>query len=168
LGYRVRPVPDVLLDAALFFNDYHDLISFSSVFGPANNAGRGESYGIEVAAAVVPVPAWEVQAGYAFTEAHHTGPVITYEDRNAPKHMGFVRSSAAVTDAFELNAVGYYMDEIPISAVDSYFRLDAGFTWQVRPEFELRGWGHNLLEPGIRELGADFPRGAWLEGKLRF
>ncbi|HEY6598076.1 MAG TPA: TonB-dependent receptor, partial [Pseudomonadales bacterium] len=167
-GYRIQPRSNLSLDAALYFNDYHDLISIPSVPGTFNNAGEGESYGVELAATVRPYDIWDVTAGYAFTEVEHSGPIITFEDRNAPKHIAYARSAVDLAKAWEFDTVVYYVDDIPLSQVPSYTRLDCGLNWRVRSGFEAAVWGHNLLRPGIRELGADFPRGVWAEGKLRF
>jgi iron complex outermembrane receptor protein len=167
LGYRARPWEAVTFDLALFHNDYTRLISADHVFGRFNNDGSGESRGVEVAISARPLAGWRLQAGYGFTEAHHEGPIITYEDRNAPKHIAVLRSGVDVTPRLEIDTAVYFMDELPISALSSSTRLDLGARWFATPRLEIAVWGQNLLEPGIVELSGEFPRSAFIEVVLR-
>jgi iron complex outermembrane recepter protein len=174
LGYRVRPTGDLTLDSTFFYHDYHRIIGFDpDVFAlqpaPWTNEGRGESYGIELAADWRAADNWRLGGGYAFVMSHVRG-VFDLESGDNPEHLAFLRSHFDILPALELNPVLYYVDNLTRVNVPSYFRLDVGVTWHVSPNFEIAAWGQNLLHPSHPETtrAREFPRGFYVQGTIRY
>src|SRR5690606_24069502 len=98
-----------------------------------------------------------------------SGNVEPLEEGSAPQHLAQIRSMLDVTDDVEFNTALYFVDRLRRPTVPEYFRLDVGITWRPTANFEIAVWGQNLLHPGHREAGAaEFPRGAYLQGTLRY
>jgi iron complex outermembrane receptor protein len=168
-GYRVRALDALTFDAALFYNDYENLIYVNSVIEPFNNDGFGETYGGELAVAWNASDAWTVRASYSYSEVLIHGPVIPADEGNTPLHQVKVNSNIDITKHLELNAGMYYVDDVPQQGTGSYVRLDVGVTWRPTPNVEFAVWGQNLLEPRHSEYGGnEVERGVYLMATLRF
>lgn len=169
IGARTRWQERVTLDLTVFQHDYEDLISVPTTqFGQFNNRGTGTSRGVTVAASWRASSMWSIQGGYGFLEVEHEGPVLLFEDRSYPRHVANVRVQTDLMHELELNTVGYYVDEIEIGQVPSYFQLDVGTTWTPLPGWEFAIWGQNVTRPGVRQLGAfEYPRAVYAQGTYR-
>lgn len=170
LGYRLRPRDGIVVDVALYRNEYSRLISVPpGTVGRFNDEGSGHSQGVELAAAWRPAPTWRLQGAYSYTEVQQRGPVLRLEEQYNAKHLAHLLSSLEVSDRLELNAAAYHAGRVPLLSVPSYLRLDAGATWRAGRGLYVSLWGQNLLDPGIQELSVyEFPRGMYLQGSVVF
>lgn len=168
-GYRLQVTDHLSLDAAAFYNDYDRLIYVPSVIEPWNNEGYGETYGAEIAITFRPTEQWRLRAAYSYADVQIHGSAVPADEGNTPHHQAQVQSYLDITDALELNAGAYYVDEVPQADASSYVRLDVGLTWRPSPNVELSVWGQNLLESEHREFSTnEVERGAYLMCTVRF
>lgn len=168
-GYRTRVSDKLTIDAALFYNDYNNLIYVPSVIEPFNNDGFGESYGGEIALTWQVADNWKLQGSYSYVNVQIHGPVLPTDEGNTPHNMVKLNSQLDLTDDLEFNAGLYYVDNIPSQMIDSYIRLDVGFTWRPTANFELSVWGQNLLDSQHPEFStSEVPRSFYVMGTFRF
>lgn len=80
LGHRLQATRNLYVDTSLFYNDYDNLIAFGAPVGPFIrqgiptvalpfvNLGKGQTYGVEIAANWNVAPNWRLSGGYTYTE----------------------------------------------------------------------------------------------------
>jgi iron complex outermembrane receptor protein len=165
VGYRRLFGARVSLDAALFYNDYADLVSVpTSVVGTWNQLGRAETYGVELSSSWRVADWWQLEGAYSWLRVQVHGPVFQFEEDSAPEHMAQLRSRLSLRHGVELNGAAYYVDRIRQGDFDAYVRLDVGLSWRLRPDLEISIRGQNLLEAAHTEASAvEVPRGGYLQ-----
>lgn len=167
LGYRVRPADNLSFDLALFYNDYDELRTFTPgapfvepVPGGAvlivphswNNDARGETYGVELSAEWQVLSCWRLAADYSFLQIQihekDTGGLVSAEgdEGDSPHHQFNVRSWLDLGDAWQLNTVLYYVDNLPASGIHSYLRWDAQVRYEPCENAALSVGVQNILD----------------------
>ncbi len=170
LGYRVRPIDDLSLDVAAFYNIYDGLLSaevedfdvtpglFCLVipFPPClitgtsrfDNLGSAESYGIEVAADWRPESWWRLHGAYTYLhlDIGHDGDAgfTVHSEGRDPRHQLSLRSSFDLGADWELDFWGRYVSELPERGIDEYFTFDLRLGWRPTDGVELAVVGQNL------------------------
>ena len=167
LGYRIQPTRRVSVDAAVFYNDYSDLISYSQtpqfVPGvpvgtaefPYENMLSGHSYGGELAVTVSPSVWWRLTASYSLLIADINGPAAAGPEaieRSAPRHQVVLRSSHDLTAKIGLNVQARYADTIP--GVPAYITADVRLSYRATDSLEFSLVGRNLLQDQHLEQAA--------------
>jgi iron complex outermembrane recepter protein len=155
LGYRIQPTPDLLVDAAGFYDVYDHLRSFEPVAGTSGfvfaNKLNAEAWGVELRSSWQPASWWRLHAGYAWFGKHlrltpdsgdPTGGQTIGDD---PPSRYSLRSVMDLPGGFELDGWLRYVDELPSPLVKAYTELDVhlGWRWSERLKFALVG--QNLL-----------------------
>lgn len=177
LGYRGQVSDRLSFDAALFYNKYSDLIGFlqgpfvagpvpgtSLILVPYTNAGKANTYGIELASTFSPSPRWKLYGAYTYLKsAFHAYPTLTPLVRGAfegsggqsPRNQFYVRSSHDLPHGLQFDLIGRYVSKLPSfgTAVPSYITADARLAWKARENFELALVGQNLLNAHHAEFG---------------
>ncbi|MGB0468481.1 MAG: TonB-dependent receptor plug domain-containing protein [Pontibacterium sp.] len=165
VGYRYNGNRQYSLDAALFYNDYDQYLSFEPV-SMTDIIGRnqiyGRSYGLELSAVWQAAAWWQLKAGYSYVN-------IRMENRNdsrdvksanvteasSPENTLTLHSAMELGGNWELDAWLSYVDEVPEPSlvpvidgldVDSYISANARVAWQVRPDLELSITANNLFD----------------------
>ena len=154
VGYRCRPANQVTFDVAGFYNDYDQLISIGAPAPPNvtfSNGTKGKSHGVELTTRWDAADRARIAAAYSYLEVRLDGLDESDED-TSPRHQFNVRSYLDITEAVELNAAAYFVDEVLAGEVPSYVRLDVGVTWRPNSHVELALWGQNLLEESHQEF----------------
>jgi iron complex outermembrane receptor protein len=169
LGYRIQPTRRVSVDAAVFYNDYSDLISFAqtprfvppapgSPVGtaeyPYENMLSGHSYGGELAVTVSPSVSWRLTASYSLLIADIRGPAGAGPEaieRSAPRNQVMLRSSHDLTAKLGLDVQFRYADALP--TVPAYITADVRIAYQVTDRLEAALVGQNLLQDQHLEQG---------------
>ncbi|NQU39322.1 MAG: TonB-dependent receptor [Lentisphaerae bacterium] len=151
-GYRCRVTDGLTVDVSLFFNDYSDLVSWSSgTYGLMGNYADAEAHGVEVSINYRPTTFWNMTAGYTYFDLNAQGAGLSLRNYDYP-HMATLRSSLALSANLELHTVGYYYDAREASSNDpgdhSFVRLDQGIVWRPSDRWEFSVWGRNLLDSG--------------------
>lgn len=151
-GWRAQLTPSFSLDAAIFHNDYCDLIAVPpTTYEQFDNLAEGITRGVELSSTWQVGERWRLEAAASWLDVSLAGPINDFENRNTPQRLAQVRSYYDLSDTVELNAAAYYVDALPLYAVDAHTRVDLGVTWHLARRYELSLAGQNLLAPGQRE-----------------
>ena len=171
LGYRFQMADAVFWDAALFFHDYHNLIS--TITGSPSvemtpiphilvqqyllNENEAESAGVEITATWWPRNDWQLQAAYTYFDIH-TKIASNILNSSSPKHQLSLRSSLNLPHALEFDAWFRYVDERASLGVADYTTLDVRLGWKPTDHLELALVGQHLLSEHDLEFSPiDFP-----------
>jgi iron complex outermembrane recepter protein len=171
LGHRFRASPALMLETAVFFNDYSRLIFVTDpiIGGQFTSGGSGRSYGGELELSWRATDRWRLAGGYGYASVTVRGPILRSEEGSHPRHMAHLRSFLDIRPNLELNAVLQYVDDMPAVQVPDYTRLDLGITWRPGGTWELSVWGQNLLHSSHREATfREFERSFYVRAALRY
>ncbi len=174
IGLRFRPLDNLFLDLATFYNDYDRLQTFElagSSFAPPfhqvdDNQMKGRSRGLELTANWDISQVWRLKAAYSLFELDleledgSTDAFSTELWGRAPRHQLSLRSLLDLTLDLELDFNLYYVDEMPDTEIPSYLRLDLRLGWHPTPDLELNLIGRNLLDdshPEFTEFSGNSP-----------
>jgi len=171
-GYRVRPLSRLSLDAAIFYNDYEDIVSLQigapfldEAFDPpqlvvpteGSNLGSATAYGLELAAEWHPIDRWRLAAGYTWLDldidAGAGNAVLLANADENPTHQFNVRSFVELPWNLEFDAAAYYVDDLAAFDISEYVRLDLRAGWHATDQLELSVVGQNVNDAGHREFG---------------
>lgn len=162
LGYRVRPVERVFLDAAAFYNVLDPIVEYPNDFSsptlettpaPAHLVSTkvrrsgfdGVIYGAELAADWAVKDWWELKAAFTYLHMDLNKEIENEEGRNVRRQVS-IRSMMDLSESVELDLWGRYQGEVPAWNVPSYVTLDARLGWEPREGLELSLVGQNLLD----------------------
>lgn len=164
LGYRAEPSDRFALDAAAFYNIYHQLDVHSqgapffettpapdhySIPGYLRNSGTAHTCGFELAVNAQLQAWWRLRTAYSyltFVKQEAADDTIPWDPKGeTPRHQLSLRSLLDVTPDIELDLWLRYVDSLPNLQVGSYLNLDARLAWQANEELELSLVGQNLL-----------------------
>ena len=171
LGYRIRPLSNLSFDISTYINDYDNLRTFEfglpklTSNGPvlpliAQNLGKGQTYGFELASTWEVTPIWSLKGSYTYTgvdlknKSGSNDITLAQEENKIPENQFNIRSNLKVLDNVELTNTVYYVDKLPLYNVDSYFRFDTGVNWKVDKGIDVSLVGQNLLDNSHQEFGA--------------
>ncbi len=180
LGYRTRPVDQLLLSFSTFYNKYNDLRSLDSTSNTQfpiilANSQAAESWGLEFSATFQVNGAWRLRGGYTHFEKHiypvstKVLPVSVAFEGVDSKNQFMLQSILDLPGTIQLDLVSRYIDALPaiaanIPGVPAYFTFDIRLARQLNP-FEISLVGQNLLEDEHAETGSSkIPRSFY--GKL--
>jgi iron complex outermembrane receptor protein len=181
LGYRVRPMENLSLSFAGFFNDYHDIRSVDLIPTPAivfANSQRSESWGFEFSGSHQPLSRWRLRGGYTFfgkkiwATKSNVIPVSAEFEGVEPKNQIMLQSVMDLRAGFQLDIVGRYVDHLKAGTftieVPEYCTFDVRVAWQKKWA-ELSVAGQNLLESKHKESGLiQIPRSVYGKITCRF
>jgi iron complex outermembrane recepter protein len=193
VGYRVAPTKSLSFDITGFYNVYDDLLvqvpnptvieaspspQHLLISSTYENAGSGDTYGVELSSQWRVVENWRLTASYSWLGTRLT-PVSDFPQ--SPQQQFQVRSYLDLPFHLELNGAIYVVgrstsplasgyDEIP-----SYVRADLGLVWGPRKWLEIGIWGENLLQSEHVEFSSqvtpamtEIPRSVLAKVTLRF
>lgn len=151
LGYRSRVARDAWMDAALFYNEYRDLLSIEG--NRLGNGIEGSTAGLELAARWDPQPLWRLDAAYTYLhldldvmEGSQDTQRAKFTENNDARQQGVLRSAWTVSPTVELHGVLRYVHRIKAQEVPSYLVADLGLGWYMRRNVELAVSARNLLD----------------------
>jgi iron complex outermembrane receptor protein len=170
LGYRRQWSDSVIMDVAVFYNDYDSLSTLSLLpplvaFNPLHlilpigitNLTTAKTDGVEA------VFNWRARehlnfsAAYSFVEMQLDGPpsnqAIAAEaaERQSPRNQFTLRSQWDVRSDLSFDTTLYYVDAIGGYVVPAYWRLDARLGWRLADSLEFDVVGQNLTDDWHRE-----------------
>jgi iron complex outermembrane receptor protein len=169
LGYRMRPLDQLILSFATFYNKYSDLRSLDSNSSAAlpivlANSQRAESWGFEFSGNFQATEWWRLRGGYTYFDKsiYATSPKVlpvssAFEGVDSKNQFMF-QSIMDLPRNLQLDLIGRYVDALPpatptIPGVPAYFTFDARLAWRFK-FFEISVVGQNLLEDEHSETGA--------------
>ena len=155
LGLRLQPTPDLLVDAAAFYDVYDHLRTFEPVAGTGSfvfaNQLAADAWGLELRSSWQPAPWWRLHAGYVWFGKHlrlapesgdPTGGKLSGDD---PHNRCSLRSAMDLPGGFELDGWLRYVGELPSPRVAAYTELDVHLGWHWGERLKLALVGQNLL-----------------------
>lgn len=141
-GGRYMFTDHFYVDAALFINDYDELISDNENQGEANSAGG------ELAARCEVTPIWTLAANWSYIDFSRREPPDV--EIPAPRHMVGLRSLLDLPYDLALDAAFYYTDP-NAESVPATNRLDLRAGWRPSRRLELSVSGLYLLHEAATE-----------------
>jgi iron complex outermembrane receptor protein len=168
LGYRIKPLSNLMFDSTLFLTSYDRLRSFepqdvvidaSGAFLPMqiSNVGQGTAQGFELSANWDVSSRWSLLANYSYlgldlTENNSQDPAFLATQESSPNHQLMLRSQLFLPNDVQLINTGYYVSDLSALNVDEYVRFDTQIIWQPTAGIELSLAGQNLLQEGHQEF----------------
>ncbi len=183
LGYRMRPIENLSLSFAAFFNQYTDLESINSDTSKLTpviigNGLDAESWGFEFTGNYQANPWWRLRGGYTLFEKNVWStnssvlPVISVNafEGLAPENQFIIQSIMDLPKNMSFDLTGRYVGELnataPTVSTPAYFTLDARLAKHFK-HLELSIIGQNLLAPEYLETGIyPIPRSVY--GRITF
>ena len=187
LGYRVRPVDQLLLSFSTFYNHYDDLRSIDSANTDTDpqlevilaNSQLAESWGFEFSSNFQLTESWRLHGGYTYfgnkissTNPLVVAPISMILESVDPHHVFMFQSILDLPKNFQFDLMGRYVGELPragaINKVPAYFTMDARLGWLFK-QFEFSIVGQNLLKEDNTETGLSrIPRSIYGKFACRF
>jgi iron complex outermembrane receptor protein len=168
VGYRVRPMNNLLMSFSGFFNEYRGLRSLDLIPTPEivfGNSQRAESWGLEFSGNYQVVSWWRLRGGYTFfgkktwATSELALPVSAEFEGVDPKNQIMLQSIMDLPAGFKLDIVGRYVDNLEAGTstpeVPEYCTFDVRVAWQKK-WIEVSVVGQNLLENRHKESGLMF------------
>jgi iron complex outermembrane receptor protein len=155
LGYRVQPIGSLVVDLALFHNEYDDIVSGVSGTPFLEEAGGGTrlviplelvngreatANGAELELRWQPTRHWELDLAYTAVLEEFAATDAT----ESPVQQVAIRSLLDVSRSVELDLNAFWVDRLPTLAVDDYLRLDVRLGWRLRKGIEASIGARNL------------------------
>ena len=173
-GYRAQRAERFLFEAALFYNDYTNLLSLEPgrPFAETDESGTravvpllvgngiyGHVAGAELAADVRVTDAWRLHGSYSLLhmslgarpDSLDTTTAASTEG-SSPRHRGLVRSSLTF-GTVQLDAIWRRLSSLPAQNVPAYSSLDARAAWRPWAPLEVAVVGRDLLQSHHAEFG---------------
>jgi iron complex outermembrane recepter protein len=173
-GYRTQRGERFLFDAALFHNEYKNLLSLEPgtpfletdaigvrTIAPflLGNGIRGRVRGLELAADVRVTDAWRLHGSYSLAdirlrarpESLDTTTAASTEGASS-RHRGLLRSSLTF-GTVQLDAIWRRVSSLPAQNVPAYSSLNARVAWRPWTPLEIAVVGRDLLQPHHAEFG---------------
>ncbi len=153
MGYRFSPVANLLLDIAVFRNEYDKLLTLEGL--TTGSKSGGYTAGVEIAATYTPATDWKISAGYSFLDMQleldedsldNPATRVTALEGANPEHQVFARVGTNFSERYELDVTLRYTDELPAQDVSSYTAADVRFAAHLNKNLELSIVGQNLSE----------------------
>jgi len=177
-GYRRKLAENLTLDTTVFYNDYADIQSYSSLtYGALGNLAEAESYGAETMVTWQVADNWRLAANHSYMHLD-IEPDTARTNERYTRHQVGLHSYLDIAEDVEFNVSGYYAGPRipPAQSTTEFFRLDAGVTWRPTENVELALVGQNLLDPGHHETldplfhadSAEVPRAVYGQVTFRF
>ena len=168
LGYRIRPVEQLLLSFATFYNHYNSLRSLDSNSSPSTpiilaNSQRAESWGFEFSGNFQATKWWRLRGGYTYFEKNiwptnaKVLPISNSFEGVDPQNIFMFQSIMDLPKGLQLDLVGRYTDVLPavaasIPKIPPYFTFDTRLAWQFKA-IEISLVGQNLMVKQHTEVG---------------
>lgn len=156
LGYRTSVAEQLVLDFAVFYNDYDDLRT-TEVGNQFENNAEATSIGGELSARWIPSERWQLHSGISYLDLDiepkaNSSSNDDAED-NDPALQGFIRGLIDLPAEMQIDGMLRYVDELRNQNVDQYWELDLRYAWQATDYLQLSLIGRNLLEDQHAEFG---------------
>jgi iron complex outermembrane receptor protein len=160
LGYRAQPVDAFSWDLALFYNNYENLIGVipagAPFFDPTvpgliiplefSNSLSADGYGGELSSTCELTPAWRLYGAYSLLYLDVHAPAGDSTEGSSAHNRVYLRSAWDLSEQWELDLIGRYVDNLPALGVSSYTTMDTRLAWRPNKNFEWAIVGRNLLD----------------------
>ena len=174
LGFRVKPLDNVSLDLAAFYNDSTGLLNVNygsqtfaltpvpHVIQPLimGNYARARAYGWELAGEWQPTQGWRLRGSYAYWNGNAVQDGADRATTNLttlgemPHNQFTIRSSADLPGDLETDITLRYVGALTYTPIGAYMAVDARLGWRPIGSFDLSLVGQNLIGPPHTEFSA--------------
>jgi outer membrane receptor protein involved in Fe transport len=150
LGWRTRPSDKLLIELSLYHYSTEDAV-FSGP--PVYTTSDVKTTGGELTFDYRASHSWHLQGGYSYSKGKKDG--VKQDD--FPESMANLSSHLKLMDDLTFIQSLYYTGDRTIPSaynpipIDDYLRLDLGFVWQAKENWEIGLFGRDLLDPGHAE-----------------
>lgn len=180
LGYRYQPAQSFSMDAAIYYNDYSNLIvqpvgvpeatpNAIVLLSPFVNGPSAETHGLGLSARWSPLQYWMLSAGVAETRGSPDAAEAN------PRHIFNVQSRLNLPHHVEFDSGLYHYGALPVQpappglgpqGLSAFNRVDVGLSWHASSQWTLAIWGRNLqsnmhvesLPTSLYGIGTEVPR----------
>jgi iron complex outermembrane receptor protein len=167
LGYRIKPIENLSLDLAGYFNDYNNLRSVEPLGSgklTIENKLEGQTFGGSIAAKWRITDWWRLDGSvWGINEDIHRSPGghdlnNGNGEANDPSCSFILHSGMDLP--WHLHFDGYlrYVDDLPHPRTDSYLTADLRIGWSPRRNCEVALVGRNLLDETHPEFATAMTR----------
>jgi outer membrane receptor protein involved in Fe transport len=151
LGWRTRPSDKLLIELSLYhYSTKNAIFSGPPKYEPFDVKTNGG----ELTFNYTPSNTWHLQGGYSYSRGKKEGKVQV----EFPESMANLSSHLKIKDDLTFIQSLYYTDDRILGPdsynpfiIDDYLRLDLGFVWQAKDNWEIGLFGRDLLDPGHPE-----------------
>ena len=149
LGWRSRPIENLLLEISSYYYDTQNAVLASQTSVNAYEAKDAKSYGGELSIDWDISSVWKLRGGYSLAR----GEIEGERNYDFPEQTASLTSRFAYSDNLTLIQSLYYSDETQIPSdyhpitIPAHLRLDLGLVWEPRDGWEIGIFGRDLLEP---------------------
>ena len=146
LGWRTRPSDKLLIELSLYHYSTKDAV-FSGP--PVYTTSDVKTTGGELTFDYRASRSWHLQGGYSYSKGKKDG--VKQDD--FPDSMANLSSHYKIRDNLTFIQSLYYTGDRTIPSaynpipIDEYLRLDLGFIWQTKENWEIGLFGRDLLDP---------------------
>jgi outer membrane receptor protein involved in Fe transport len=146
LGWRTRPSDKLLIELSLYHYETKNAV-FSGP--PVYTASDVKTTGGELTFDYRASHSWHLQGGYSYSKGKKDG--VKQDD--FPESMANISSHYKISDDLTFIQSLYYTGDRTIPSaynpipIDEYLRLDLGFLWQTKENWEIGLFGRDLLDP---------------------
>ena len=150
LGWRTRPSDKLLIELSLYHYETKNAV-FSGP--PRYDTSDVKTTGGELTFDYRASHSWHLQGGYSYSKGKKDG--VKQDD--FPGSMANISSHYNISDDLTFIQSLYYTGDRTIPSaynpipIDDYLRLDLGFVWQAKDNWEIGLFGRDLLDPGHPE-----------------
>lgn len=169
LGWRIRPSGRISIDVAAFYDHYSDLIQYEPgtpfVSGAdliipliAENRPSADAYGAEVAAEWAPSEDTRLSGSWSLLQITvdskgSTSPTVNDNEGLTPENQYNLRVQHDLPNDLQADAMLFYVDRLPASSIDHYWRLDLRLEWRPDDRRSFAIGVQNLFHEGEQEFG---------------
>lgn len=171
LGYRIHPIPALILSTTTFYNKYSNLLTLEAGTTPFTepappgpdrtiipffwgNRMDGHTYGVELLSDWKAREWWRLHLTYTFLQIDMSAEPGTFNptsseesiEGSSPHHQVGLRSLIDLPGKVEFDGFLQYVDRLPAQAVRRYYNLDLRLGWHPTERTELSIVGQNLLD----------------------
>ena len=146
LGWRTRPSDKLLVELSLYHYSTKDAVfSGPPVYTTSDVKTTGGELTFDYRASY----SWHLQGGYSYSKGKKDG--VKQDD--FPESMANISSHYKISDDLTFIQSLYYTGDRTIPSaynpipIDEYLRLDLGFLWQTKENWEIGLFGRDLLDP---------------------
>jgi outer membrane receptor protein involved in Fe transport len=146
LGWRTRPSDKLLIELSLYHYETKNAV-FSGP--PVYTTSDVKTTGGELTFDYRASHSWHLQGGYSYSKGKKDG--VKQDD--FPESMANISSHYKISDDLTFIQSLYYTGDRTIPSaynpipIDDYLRLDLGFVWQTKENWEIGLFGRDLLDP---------------------
>ena len=154
-GWRTLVTPGTLLDAAIFFNQYDDLILYNrkptTATSSLSNDSSATVSGGEFTLTARILDDLTLRSSYSLSHVDYHGLHSLDNSGRDMEQRFHLEAYLDLTEDLDLRTFFQYCDEIPLYDIESQWRMDATITWKANEQLDFALVGRNLFDPSHPE-----------------